>query len=313
MSESELVGICVVTWNGGALAVDCIRAALAQSYHESFVVVVDNHSSPSDRAALRACAKGNSHMHVVWNDTNRGFAAAANQAAEVALGRGARWLLLLTQDTVLPAEACQRLLEVAQAIPGLGIAGPTVVDQTTGRVLSVGERVAPWLLGLPRSLVRYRFVRQPYRFVGGVVGCCMLVSGSCWRELGGFREELFAYYEEVDLCLRARKKGYKVALVPSVRVAHRGWRGFAGSFTAVSAVLKSRNLVLVAREHLRPWHWLLVGPAMIALFIGSVLLHAARGQWRVVQQMCYGLWLGLNGYSGPPPELASRPVPCALP
>ncbi len=313
MSGNDLLGICLVTWNGGRVAADCLRAALAQDYERFFLVVVDNHSSPADRAALEECATGNSRVSLIWNDDNRGFAAAGNQAVKVALAQGARWVLVLTQDTLLPPDACRRLVEVGRSNPEVAIVGPKVVDETSGNVLSLGERVAPWLLALPRSLVRYRFAPHPYRLVQGVLGCCMLIAASCWKELGGFREDLFAYYEEVDLCLRARKKGYKVAVVPSVTVRHRGWRGFAGGFTPMSALLKSRNLILVARNHIRPWQWLVVAPSMAALFVGSSLLHGARGRWSVVGHMCHGLWLGVRGHSGPPQALVSDRASCVLP
>lgn len=312
MSVNERVGICLVTWNGGSVAVECLRSVLAQNYGDFFVVVVDNHSSPADKAALEACALGDWRVQFVWNDSNRGFAAAANQAVAFALGRGAHWVMVLTQDTILPPDACARLLDIARGIPQLAIAAPSVVDQITGEVLSVGERMVPLLLAAPRTLVRYRRTRQPYRLVQGVLGCCMLVAASCWQELGGFREELFAYYEEVDLCIRARQKGYKVAVISEVSVQHRGWRGFGGGFTPLSARLKTRNLIRVARWHTRPWEWLVVGPSLLVLFVGSALLYCARRELLTVREMWCGLRMGLAGHTERYPELGSDLPPCGL-
>ena len=53
-----------------------------------------------------------------------------------------------------------------------------------------------------------------------MTGCCLLVRRECWEELGGFDEDFFLYYEDVDLCRRARAAGWSVWYEPAVRVTH---------------------------------------------------------------------------------------------
>lgn len=300
MNESVLVGICVVTWNGGQTAARCLRSILAQDYRDCRVVVVDNGSTPDERTTLGALVRSHAHIEVIWNPQNAGFAAAANQGLRHALACGAHWLLLVTQDVVLAPDTCSRLVTVAGSIPGLAIAGPVVFDSETGRVLSAGERVAPWLLAVPRTIVRRRWTQRPYTLVSGLVGCCLLLSPVVLTDLGGFCEDLFAYYEEVDLCLRARAKGYKLAVVPEAVVLHNGWRGYATGFTPRSAELKARNLILLARKHVPPWQWLWVGPSLLFLIGASLLSYLVRGNLPVVAALGRGTFAGLIGSSGPP-------------
>ncbi|GIW45850.1 MAG: glycosyl transferase [Candidatus Binatia bacterium] len=305
--------ICLVTWNGGTMAAAALQSAARQDLRDLFLVVVDNASSDADREILRSRVEGDHRVAFLWNEHNVGFARAANQALETAFSRGADWAVLLTQDTLLPPDACRRLVEVARTIPHLAVAGPAVADQMTGKLLSVGERTEPWLFALPRSLVRYRRVRLPYRDVEGVVGCCMLLSRAAWTHVRGFREDLFAYYEEVDLCLRARRAGYRVVLIPSVQVSHAGWRGFGGGLTPLSARLKARNLILLARAHVRGWQWAIVGPSVAALFTASALWYCGRGRRAVVWSLVQGVLDGLRGASGPICGRVLDRSRCALP
>ena len=113
---------------------------------------------------------------------------------------------------------------------------------------SPGERYWAPLLWAPRSLLRHRRPRQRGYPVGGLMGCAMLFSRAAWDRVCGFDDTLFAYYEEVDLCLRSRRAGMTPRLEPMAEIAHVGHRGFAAGFTRTAAYLKARNLWLVGRR-----------------------------------------------------------------
>ena len=53
-----------------------------------------------------------------------------------------------------------------------------------------------------------------------VTGCCLLVRRACWEDLGGFDRDFFLYYEDVDLCRRARARGWSVWYEPALRAVH---------------------------------------------------------------------------------------------
>src|SRR5262249_21247607 len=158
--------------------------------------------------------------------------------------------------------------------------GPLVVDsQTPSHVLSAGERLAVPLLCIPRTLLRYRQVRLPSYPVSGVMGCVYLITRRCVDAVGGLDASFFAYYEEVDLCLRARQHGFGIAVAPRAVAAHDGMRGFAAGFTALSAELKARNLLRLMRRHARGFDWIVLLPTFAALLALSSALYALRGRW----------------------------------
>jgi len=300
------VGIVVLHWNGGAHTRGCIDSIRAQTYPERFVVLVDNDSSPPEREQLVRTYGGDPTIHLCLLDENRGYAGGNNVGITTALARGADLVLILTQDAALAPGALAALVDVLAANPRVGIAGPKVIDaQPPQRTLSLGERVHIPLLCVPRTLLRHRRVRFPWHEVTGVLGCAMLLTRQCLETIGAFDEALFAYYEEVDLCLRARQSGFAIACVPQAVVVHDGMRGFLAGFTEISAELKARNLLRVMRRWASPIDWLLLAPSCAILFAGSIALYSLRGRLDIVRALLRGIAAGLRQRGGPLPAVVS--------
>jgi len=128
----------------------------------------------------------------------------------------------------------------------------------------------------------------------------MLFTRSCLEAIRGFDESFFAYYEEVDLCLRARRDGFRIVCAPQAIVIHDGMRGFAAGFTPLSAELKARNLIHLMRTWARPADWLLLAPTYVLLLTASFVLYACRGRWDILAGLLRGIAAGVQGRSGGP-------------
>jgi len=300
---STTVGIVVLNWNGGAQTIACLESLRAQDYRERFIVLVDNQSRPEERAELLRRYSDGAEVQCCWLDENRGYAGGCNAGVALALSRHADLVAVVTQDVTFADGALATLVAAADD-PRVGIVGPKVVDMTDPqRVLSVGERIHVPLLCVPRTWLRYRRARQaPYQ-VGGVLGCAMLLTRRCLETVGGFDEALFAYYEEVDYCLRARRHGFLIDCAPQAVVRHDGMRGFAGGFSTLSAELKARNLIRLMRYWARPADYLLLAPTYALLLAGSMLLYAARRRFDVLAALLRGTMQGLQGRGGLPESL----------
>ena len=184
-------------------ASDAMRSGVAE------VVLLDN---DTDSFFLRRCVRRWPGVSLRCFGRNRGFARAVNEGCRRARGQ---WFLLLNPDVRVPEEFLDRVLAAADRIaakePRAGIIGFRLrhADGTrqgsTGPYPSLGRVVA----GLVRRRSRRRC--QPLRGrhrreVPWVTGCCLLVRRDCWRELGGFDEDFFLYYEDVDICRRAHRR-----------------------------------------------------------------------------------------------------------
>ena len=298
------LAVVVVHWNGTAALKECLSSLAGQTFQDWRLVVVDNASRAEERQRLQALCRDCPSCELIWNRTNLGYAGGANVGVRRAVERGARWVLLTTQDTMLDREAMDKLLAAARSLGPSVLLGPLVLDRETGAVLSAGERASVWALAFPRRWPQIRPKPEPWYPVSGLLGCTLFFSSAAWQQVGGFSEEYFAYYEEVDFCLRARRRGLTLAVVPAARVWHRGWRGFASGFTAASAELKARNALLFFRRHARFWHYPVVVPALATLFLASAFLYTWRRDWETIRALGRGVRAGLRGEGGPLAERA---------
>jgi GT2 family glycosyltransferase len=170
---------------------------------------------------------------------NPGFAAAANLGA--ARGR-APWILFLNPDCFPSAGDVEELLARARALPGAAAVGPHLIgpDGVAARAGGVD------LAGLARWLERLG-PRRGLTEVDWVAGTCLLVRREAWAQVGGFDESYFLYCEDVDLCRRLRRRGWRVAVAGSVGVAHLGGASFPDEATRRAAYRRARRLYL--RRH----------------------------------------------------------------
>jgi len=309
MDAQATVGVVVPTWNRAAVALRCLRALSAATHVRRFVVVVDNGSGAAERDALIAGAAEYAGVDVVALDENRGFAGAVNVGLAEAFARGAAAALIVNDDAEVTPDLITLLLGAASSAPAAGILAPRVLDLGSGREVSRGERLSLPLLCLPRTWLRVRGgTATPYP-VSGVLGVAFLVTHACYASIGPLAETFFAYYEEVDYCLRARAAGFEIVVVPAAVVRHAGFRGFAGGFSPLAAYLKARNLPLLVRRHGDAADWTLFLPTYAALLLASGALYAARrGGTAVVAALARGVADGLRARSGPPPAALVRPT-----
>jgi len=221
------IGIVIVSFNSAAEIGACLDAALRTGAE---IVVVDNASS--DDTAAEVLRRG---VRLIANAANRGFAAAANQG--FAALRGCPYVLLLNPDAVLGGPLGP--MRDACAQPGVAAAGGCLLD-AAGRP-QIGFMVrrfpTPAALVLEALLLNRLWPRNPInrryreldldpavpRAVEQPAGALLMVRQAVWRELGGFAEEFYPlWFEDVDFCLRAAQRGYRLLYVPEVVAKHTG-------------------------------------------------------------------------------------------
>jgi hypothetical protein len=285
------IAAVIVAWNGGEALERCIASLRGQGVFA--LVIVDNGSRPAGRDRLEKLYGDVPDVRLIALGDNLGFAEGANVGMRAALEDGAEAVLLATQDVVLAPGGLAEL-RAALDTPGVGLAGPLVLDERTGAELSRGERLVPAWICLPRTLLRYRGGGpEPYE-VSGLMGCLLLLDSACLRETGGFDPNFFAYYEEVDLCLRARTAGFRIVCAPRARATHDGMRGFLGGFTPLAARLKARNLVWLMRKHGTLTRWAAFLPTYLLLLLSSAVLYLLRGRADIALALLAGAAAGFG-------------------
>ena len=187
------------------------------------LLVVDNGSSDGTAELLRE--RGVEHVAL---RRNVGFAAAINLGA--ARDEGAR-VLSLNADTVLEPGAVAALAEGLDADPGLGGVQPRILQLEgdaagrpgAARLYSAGMALPADGRAVETGAGEAQSERWPRRReIFGVCGAACLLRRDLFTDLGGYDETYFAFYEDVDLNVRARIAGRRFAYVPAAVVWHLG-------------------------------------------------------------------------------------------
>jgi GT2 family glycosyltransferase len=283
------VSIIVVSYGSRDMTLECLRSIAGwdgTAGHE--VIVIDNASVDGSAEAIAAEFPG---FRLMAASVNLGFAAACNLAAAEARGE---YLLLLNPDTVVHNGAIENLLAFARRRPGAGIwGGRTVFSDGSLNAMSCWRRPTLWNLlcsGLaldtryPRSALLNSYgyggwQRDSEREVDVVAGCFLLIQKSLWNRLGGFAGEFFMYGEDADLCMRARRLGFRPAISPEATIVHHGSGTENDKVRKISQVMTARALLI--RRHFLPVARPL-GLALLALrpMLGRLLAkQSLRGTW----------------------------------
>ena len=241
-TASPLVHAIVVTHRGAAWLPDCLRAlAEQQSPSRLEIVVVDNGSTDGTPLLLRAQFPS---VSVLRLPHNQGYARGNNVALRRALAAGADFAALVNDDVEVEQGWLQTLLDAAGTHPEAGLFCGTLLFRGEERINSTGlamdalGRARDRDFGLPRGQVR-----REDGPVMGVSGGAALVRCALLRRIGLFDPGYFAYYEDVDLSLRAARAG-SIGWYASHAVArHR--------FGATSGPGSARQRFLLGRGHLR--------------------------------------------------------------
>jgi GT2 family glycosyltransferase len=187
------------------------------------IIIVDNHSQPHPLMTKLRRMPGVSLRR--WG-RNHGFARAVNEGCRLSRGQ---WFLLLNPDMTVTDTFLDEVLGLADRLSAAdgraGVIGFQLRHSDGSRQYSAGPE--PTLGGTLAGMAMPRCRRKYYRLsmsrrrrVPWVTGCCMLLRRDCVQDLGGLDEDFFLYYEDVDLCRRARERGWSVWFDPSLRVVH---------------------------------------------------------------------------------------------
>ena len=123
-SDSPKVAIVILNWNGLADTLECLDSLQKIVYPNYVVVVIDNGSNGNDAEIIKK--KFGDFVFVIEEEKNLGFAGGCNEGIRWALHSGAKYVLLLNNDTVVDPNFLIELVNVAQNDPQIGIVGPKV-------------------------------------------------------------------------------------------------------------------------------------------------------------------------------------------
>ena len=228
---SSMISVVIVSYNTCEILKNCLDALYEHSKGidmEVFVVDNDSHDGSANMV------KNNfPSVLLLLNNQNFGFAAANNQAFVLARGK---YIILLNPDAFIRPLSLEKSVSFMDRTPRCGLCG--------GKIISPAGQLEPSARRFPSALskllalsgLRGKFSQSAilnyYEFGGfahdrpqevdWVPGTFTIVRKKMLDEIGFFDERFFIYYEETDLCLRAKKAGWNIYFIPDASVTHIG-------------------------------------------------------------------------------------------
>jgi O-antigen biosynthesis protein len=225
LTGDERVTIVVPTRDRADLLEPCLESVFGRSTYGSLdVLVVDNGSREAATAdLLRSWQRREPQRFRVLRDDEPFNYARLNNLAAAATD--AEYLLFLNNDTVIVAPDWIEAMLAYGRRPQIGAVGalllyPDDTVQHAGVVLGILGLAGHAHRYLPGSTSGYHGALQRVTNYAAVTGACMLVARAKFLEVGGFDEAFAVSYNDVDLCLRLLRQGFRNVYVPQARVYH---------------------------------------------------------------------------------------------
>jgi N-acetylglucosaminyl-diphospho-decaprenol L-rhamnosyltransferase len=226
-SLTEAIAAVVVNYESGSSLATCVSDLQEAGLSE--LVVVDNGSTDGSLVSAESAVPG---IEVIIPGGNLGYGAAANRGVAAT---SAPMVLVCNPDLEVPAGAVAALVDALDADPGCALVGPLIRTPSgdrypsARRFPSMVDAAGHALLGIfaPDNRFTRAYQRTELDSAGTdvqkvdwVSGACFLVRRTAFEEVGGFDESYFMYLEDVDLCWRLERCGWRIAYSPVAEVTH---------------------------------------------------------------------------------------------
>ena len=253
---SASLSLVLVTHNGWQHTAACLAQVFAQSFAAPLeVIVVDNASSDGTPENIRNAFP---QVKLIESAANLGFGAACNLGLEDAAGD---FYVLLNNDALVDAGQLEALVQAYQRHGLNGIYTARIVDADGAEEASCFRQITPADLLIDTfMLMSTALARHSYALaerdeealdIAACSGAFCLFPRELWQQTGGFDERFFMYYEDMDLCQRARTLGYGVYVNTRITLLHKGGGSAPGNVWRARIVDASQRLFY--HKHYGSW------------------------------------------------------------
>jgi len=228
------VSIVIPTWNQAGLLAAALRSLSAQTFTDFETIVVDNGSGDGTAAML---GRDFPQVRLLALPENRGFAPATNAGLRAATGE---ILVCLNNDVECEPGWLAALVAALDRMPEVGSVASKMMDaKRPGTIDAAGDAMSlvAWNIGRgERDAARFSVGREILSACAGAAA----YRRALFERVGWFDESFFAWFEDVDLGIRAQLAGFRCWYEPAAIVHHHG--------SATAAAMSDRKVFLTVRN-----------------------------------------------------------------
>ncbi|HBX68697.1 MAG TPA: glycosyltransferase family 2 protein [Chloroflexi bacterium] len=263
------------------------------TYPNQAVIVLDNASTDGSVEAIREAFP---QVEIISLTENLGYAGNNNVGIEAAIDKGADWVFVLNEDTILANDCLERLVEMGESDPQIGIVGPLVYHHNEPEVIqSAGGMLGPDWQSRHLGQNEPDLGQFPHpQAVEWISGCAILVRRAVIEQVGALDARFFYYWEETEWCLRSRKAGWRILMVPQAKLWHKGVQRDYTPNPSVTYYSTRNRLLMLSKHHapIRVW-------AQTSWQITRTLTSwTIKPQWRSMRPHRAAMLQGLRDFLG---------------
>jgi GT2 family glycosyltransferase len=291
-----LLYVVILNWNRPTDTIACLRSVVHSDYPNFRIVVVDNASSGDSVSRITQTFPD---IALLKNEQNLGYAGGNNVGIRYALQQGAEYVLLLNDDVCVEQDTLLHLVAAASHPTVAAVGCKVRVLEEPTRLWAAGEgfsRAEEW----PVDDGRFDTPRE----IEFAVGCCILMRSSVLEEIGLLDADLFAYFEEMEWCYRARDAGYRILYTPDAVACHKTANSLSASRSPVYHYLNTRNwLYFWERRGVIPADYRRLGWVLVVWWHETkFVIQEGDDKGIRMRAVTRGAWDYLLRRLGPPPE-----------
>ena len=274
------VSIVIVTWNALPLLRQCLPSVVQTEYPNLEILLADNASEDDSAKWVEETFPD---VRIVRHPENWAFCRGNNEAIKHATGD---YVVLLNNDVEVPPDWLRPLVEAMEATPDVGAVQPKLLQYHDRRRFEYAGASGGFLdrFGYPFLRGRIFFEMEEdhgqyddARDVFWATGAALVLRRAALDEVGLLDERFFMHMEEIDLCWRLWRRGWRVRVVPQSTVYHIGG-GSLPQGNARKVYYNFRNGLLLLYKNLPPSAWRRVFPARVALDAAAALRALRAGR-----------------------------------
>lgn len=288
MKESApKVCIILLNWNQETDTSECVRSLLRVDYPNYKILVVDNGSVDNSPENLR---KAFPHVEMLSNPRNYGFTEGNNIGIRHALLENCDFIMLLNNDTIVEPDFLSIMVNETVKFNTIGIASPKIMNyMEPKKIWFAGGSFIP-IIRKPCHL-RYNAIddnqMSSVSDIEWASGCCMLMSRNMIQAIGLLDKDYFNNYEDVDYCVRAKKKGYRIIIAPEAKIYHKFAASMGGKASPFYTYFRTRNNLLFFKKT-KQWLPLIINAAIFPIY--SLYESLKNKQFGSIYATFLGIW-----------------------
>jgi hypothetical protein len=239
-SSNYKLALIILNWNNVKDTIECLQSIKVHLDGNIFKIYLVDNGSTQNIDELKEI--GNKlPLVLIRLNNNTGFAAGNNVGIKMAVMEGFDYIMLVNNDTVFVDNSLYSLIKIMQSNNNLAIGGLVNYYYSNPEKVWNAGLMNNLFIGKNHTIKNFTAKESRIIYVDYVPGSALIVKRSVFEKVGLLDERYFAYYEENDFCLRAKKYGFRTGFLTSSRILHKVGNS---SVNYIKIYLRTRNMLL---------------------------------------------------------------------